>query len=181
MVIRPAVPDDAAGVQEIYAPIVEHTVISFEVDVPSVDELRRRITRTIPLLPWLVAESAGRIAGYAYASEHQTRQAYRWSVNVSIYLAEEHRGHGLGRRLYDELLTALRQLGYVSAFAGITLPNPASIGLHEAMGFEPIGTFPTVGYKQGAWHEVGWWHLALIEPPEDPAPPAPWRSGAAGR
>src|SRR6476646_10834185 len=121
MVIRPAVPDDAAGVQEIYAPIVEHTVISFEVDVPSVDELRRRITHTIPLLPWLVAESAGRIAGYAYAGEHQTRQAYRWSVNVSIYLAEEHRGHGLGRRLYDELLTALRQLGYVSAFAGITL------------------------------------------------------------
>jgi L-amino acid N-acyltransferase YncA len=177
VVIRPGRPDDAPGVQAIYAPIVEHTVISFEVDVPPVEEMRRRIEYTVPQLPWLVADAAGRVAGYAYAGEHQARQAYRWSVNVSVYLAEDARGRGLGRQLYGELFTSLRQLGYVSAFAGVTLPNPASVGLHESVGFEPIGTFPSVGFKHGRWHEVGWWRLLLTNPPEQPSPPKPWRSG----
>jgi L-amino acid N-acyltransferase YncA len=176
VVIRPARREDAPGVQAIYAPVVEHTVISFEVDVPPVEEMRRRIEHTVTRLPWLVADAAGRVAGYAYAGDHQSRPAYRWSVNVSIYLAEEARGRGLGRQLYGELFTSLRHLGYVSAFAGVTLPNPASVGLHESVGFEPIGTFPSVGFKHGRWHEVGWWHLLLTDPPAQPRPPRPWMS-----
>jgi phosphinothricin acetyltransferase len=175
IVIRPARPEDAAGVQAIYAPIVEHTVISFEIDIPSVAEMRRRIEHTVAWWPWIVAETDGDVVGYAYAGEHSARQAYRWSVDTSIYLAEGARRRGLGRRLYEELMSTLRQLGYVSAYAGVTLPNEASIGLHESIGFRPVGTYPAVGYKHGAWREVGWWWLPLAGPPLEPDPPRPWR------
>src|SRR4051812_47636168 len=127
-----------------------------------------------PRLPWLVASRDGAVVGYAYASRHRARRAYRWSVEVSVYLRESEQGRGTGRALYDELLDVLRGLGYVRALAGITLPNEQSVGLHEAMGFEPIGIFRGVGFKHGQWHDVGWWQLSLCDPTAAPEEPKAW-------
>ena len=162
MSIRVATADDAAAIQAIYAPIVEHTFISFETQVPSVAEMRRRIDATLPVLPWLVHEDdAGRVAGYAYAGKHAERQAYQWSVNVSVYLREDTRGKGIGRRLYETLLPMLAGLGYYQAFAGIALPNAASVALHESLGFAALGVYRNVGHKLGAWRDVGYWQREL--------------------
>lgn len=169
--IRVAAAGDAAQVAAIYAPIVERTVISFEFDAPAADEMRRRITETLARWPWLVCERAGNVLGYAYAGRHRARAAYQWSADVSVYVDAAARRGGVGRALYASLLAILVVQGYVNAYAGITLPNPASVGLHEALGFRPIGVYRGVGYKFGAWHDVGWWHLALRERPDRPAPP----------
>src|SRR5512140_766893 len=139
--------EDAEGILAIYAPIVRETAISFELEPPTVEQMRGRIEATLPKLPWLVCEEDGRITGYAYASRHRERAAYQWSVDVSVYVAEERRGTGLGRRLYTPLLGILKDLGYYTALAGIALPNPASVGLHEAMGFRPIGIYRNIEYK----------------------------------
>lgn len=175
--IRPAAAADAAAIAAVYAPYVAGTVISFEYEPPDGDDIARRMAST-PRLPWLVAERDGGIVGYAYASAHRTRAAYRWAADVSVYLVDAERGHGTGRALYLRLFDLLRDLGYVAAYAGITLPNPASVGLHESMGFRPVGVYARVGYKHDEWHDVGWWQLALVEPlPADPAEPQPWRGG----
>jgi phosphinothricin acetyltransferase len=171
--IRPATVADAAACAAVYAPYVESSVSSFEEVAPDEAEMAGRMLDQ-PRLPWLVATCGGAVVGYAYASRHRARQAYRWSVEVSVYLAESARGRGTGRALYAELLAAVRDLGYVTAYAGITLPNPASVGLHEAMGFAPIGAFRDVGFKHGGWHDVGWWQLPLREPPDDPPEPTAW-------
>lgn len=173
MVVRLATAHDAAAVQAIYAPIVEATAISFELEPPDAPEIARRITGTIETLPWLVAESAGGgLLGYAYASRHRERLAYRFAVDVSAYVAPTARRGGVARRLYRHLAAILRAQGFVTAWAGIALPNAASVGLHEAVGFQPIGTYHAVGWKLGRWHDVGWWRLGLLEPP--PAtPPEP--------
>src|SRR4051812_26815276 len=134
--IRAADVDDAAGIAAVYAPYVTDSVISFEERPPSTDEMRRRMVEQ-PRLPWLVAVRARDVVGYCYASRHKTRHAYRWSVDVSVYLAASEHRRGTGRRLYDRLFTELTDLGYVHAFAGVTLPNAASVGLHEAMSFAP--------------------------------------------
>lgn len=168
--MRAAQPGDAAAIQAIYAPVVRETVASFEEVPPSVAEISRRMV-TAPRLPWLVAEQAGRVAGYAYASRHRDRSAYRWSADCSVYLHPQHQRQGVGRRLYEQLLAEVRELGYVSLFAGITLPNASSVGLHGAMGFEPVGVFRQVGFKHGAWHDVGWWRRALLDPPAAPREP----------
>lgn len=164
--IRPATAGDAPGVLAIYAPIVETTAISFEEEPPSPDEMRRRI-RGSNL--WLVADDGPDISGYAYAASFHPRAAYRWSVEVSIYLAESARGRGLGRRLLGDLLERLRGRGFVNAFGGIALPNPASVALFESFGFEKIAHQRIVGFKLGAWHDVGWWQLQLTEPTIPPA------------
>ena len=171
LTIRPASAEDAGAVQAIYAPIVADTSISFEYEPPSVDEMALRIQRTLERLPWLVAEEAGEVVGYAYASQHAERAAYAWSVDTSVYVAAGWHGKRVGRTLYDELFSALISLGYVSAYAGITLPNVASIALHEASGYVPIGVFPAVGYKFRQWHDVGWWHRVLRAQPDEPEPP----------
>jgi phosphinothricin acetyltransferase len=173
MSIRVATANDAAAIQAIYAPIVERTFISFETEPPSIDEMQRRIQSTLESLPWLVyLDDIGRVAGYAYASMHGERQAYRWSVNVSVYLREDARGKGVGRRLYETLLPLLASLGYYQVFAGIALPNPASVALHESFGFLPLGAYRNVGHKLGAWRDVGYWQLELRAPASDePAPP----------
>lgn len=173
--IRAASADDAPAVHAIYAPIVEDTVISFELEPPPVSEMAHRITTTTAALPWLVAD-AGRagVVGYAYAGRHRERAAYQWSVDVSIYLGESHRGQGIGRVLYQRLLIDLADLGYVMAFAGIALPNPASVGLHEALGFRQLGVFSSVGFKHGRWHDVGWWQRTLRNAPPSPTPPDSW-------
>ena len=173
MRIRSADIADAAACADVYAPYVEGSVISFEETPPSEAVMVGRMLDA-PRLPWLVAERDGVVVGYAYASRHRARPAYRWSVEVSVYLrASEHR-RGTGRALYAELLSVVRSLGYVRALAGITLPNAASVGLHEALGFTPLGVFTGVGYKHGQWHDVGWWQLTLCPPVVDPAEPQPW-------
>lgn len=169
--IRLATEQDAEGVLAIYGPIVVGTAISFEVEPPGVDEMRRRIAKTLVYLPWLVCEDRGAVVGYAYASRHRVRAAYQWSVDVSVYVHEQARRAGVGRALYSSLFEVLVLQGFYNAYAGITLPNQASVGLHESLGLKPIGVYRNVGYKLGAWHDVGWWELSLRARSGPPDPP----------
>ena len=178
--IRLATESDAEAIERIYAPFVLYTAVSFETEPPGVDEMRSRILKILARLPWLVCESAGGVIGYAYASRHKERAAYGWSVDVTVYIHEDHRRHGVGKALYTSLLAVLRLQGFYNAYAGITLPNPGSVGLHEAMGFTPVGVYRAVGYKLGRWHDVGRWQLALRDHSTAPAAPADIASVAAG-
>ena len=175
--IRLAVPADAEQVQAIYAPYVAAS-ISFEAEPPSVEEMGRRIAKLEGRYPWLVCEYGEEILGYAYASPHRERAAYLWSVDVSVYVEQGRRRQGIGRALYRSLFKVLSYQGYCSAYAGITLPNPASIGLHTSLGFQPVGVYRNVGYKSGAWHDVGWYWLELNSHTDPPPvirtpPPSP--------
>jgi phosphinothricin acetyltransferase len=161
--IRLARDDDAEQIAAIYAPFVSNTVVSFEVDPPTADEMRRRLHTVMERLPWLVCEEGGHVVGYVYASAHRARAAYQWSVDVAVYVHERRRRSGVGSALYHSLFEILRLQGLFNAYAGVTLPNAASVGLHESVGFRPVGIYRSVGYKMGAWHDVGWWHLALQE------------------
>lgn len=169
--IRLATAVDAAAIHAIYAPIVRDTVISFELAPPDEDEVARRIAGTLEKHPWLVLEDHGVVAGYAYASEHRERLAYQWSVDVSCYVHERSRRRGVGRSLYDALKRVLVAQGFRNAFAGVALPNPASMALHESVGFVEIGRYRNVGFKLGAWRDCAWLQCALGELPPDPAPP----------
>jgi phosphinothricin acetyltransferase len=169
---RVATPDDARAIAEIYAPYVSRTAITFEIDPPpDADEFAARMRRIGATYPWLVATIGGEIAGYSYACENRSRAAYRWSVDAAVYLRESAHRKGIGRTLYKRLFALLRAQGFVNAFSGITLPNAASVGLHEAIGFNLIGVHRNVGWKLGAWRDVGWWQLALAPPRDDPAEP----------
>lgn len=170
MSIRLACKDDARAVLEIYGPFC-NTPVSFEAGPPTVSEMQRRIRQTLAGLPWLVETDADSVRGFAYAGPHRSRQGYQWSVEVSAYVRAGWRGQGLGRSLYTSLFEILRLQGFYNAYAGIALPNAASVALHEAMGFRSIGIYHGVGYKAGAWRDVGWWELALRERGTDPAPP----------
>jgi L-amino acid N-acyltransferase YncA len=170
-VIRLATADDAPGVQAIYAPIVRETAISFELEPPTVAEMQQRIVKTLEHWPWLVCEPRGNILGYVYASQHRTRAAYQWSVDVSVYVHPNARRLGVGQALYRSLFALLALQGFYNAYAGITLPNPASVGLHESLEFHSVGVYRAVGYKLGAWHDVGWWQLTLRERAMSPEPP----------
>jgi L-amino acid N-acyltransferase YncA len=191
--IRLATASDAAAIAEIYAPYCEATVISFEETAPSSGEMARRIATIGATRPWIVLEESacgpsqarsgrasasgggapralgndGRVVGYAYASTHHDRAAYRWSVSTAIYIGRDHHRRGAGRALYTTLFALLRALGYRQATAGITLPNPASVGLHAAFGFVPVGVYRQIGYKMGGWRDVGWFQ-AEIQPGSDP-------------
>jgi len=169
--IRLVDPDDTEAVAAIYAPVVRETVISFEETPPTPDEMRARIAETLPAHPWLVCEREGRVVGYAYAHAHRSRPAYRWSVDVSVYVHADARGAGVGTALYESLFALLREQGFVNAYAGVGLPNPASVALHESVGFERVGTYEHVGYKHGAWHDVRWFHLVLRDRDERPVEP----------
>ena len=170
-VVRLAEPADAAGVHAIYAPIVRDTAISFETDPPSIEEMSRRIGSTLERWPWLVCVEGADVLGYAYAGRHRERAAYRWGVDVTVYIHERARRRGVGHALYSALLPMLVVQGYHRAYAGITLPNAGSVGLHQAVGFTPIGVYPAVGWKLGDWHDVGWWQRTLRPPARDPAEP----------
>ncbi|HTK35120.1 MAG TPA: arsinothricin resistance N-acetyltransferase ArsN1 family B [Caulobacteraceae bacterium] len=159
--IRPAEVADAAAVQAIYAPMVERTTISFEEVAPSITEMGERIAVALQTHGYYVAERDGRVVGYAYGSQHRARAAYRRSADVAIYVAEEARGIGVGRALYQVLLPRLSDLGFHRAYAGIALPNPASIALHESVGFAPAGIYREVGFKFDRWLDVGWWEKRL--------------------
>jgi phosphinothricin acetyltransferase len=174
--IRDALPErDAAACAAIYAPYVERTPISFEERPPDALEMEARISRYAATHPWLVAEEGGEVVGYAYACRHLERPAYRWAADVSVYVAANRRGEGLGRSLYERLFVHLRRQNFQIACAGITLPNDASVRLHESLGFIQVGVSPRVGWKRGGWHDVSWWQLEL-EPatpgtPLEPLPP----------
>jgi L-amino acid N-acyltransferase YncA len=174
--IRPADPrHDAAACAAIYAPYVEGSAVSFEERAPGTEEMARRIERTSSTHAWLVAERGGRVVGYAYACPFQSRPAYRWSASVSVYVDGDERGTGVGRALYSALFEELRRRGFRMACAGITLPNHASVALHEGLGFASVGVNREIGWKEGAWRDVGWWQLELAPAsagaPADPLSP----------
>lgn len=171
LVIRVAKPSDAQAIIDIYRFFVDESAVSFETNCPSVSEMERRIEDTLRIFPWLVAEDKGKVMGYAYAISHRKRKAYQWSVEVSAYVAEGAREEGIGRKLYEQLLRYLKTQGYKTAYAGITLPNPSSIGFHEKMGFSSIGIYSKVGFKLGKWHDVQWFELELGERVDIPSPP----------
>lgn len=168
--IRLATPSDAAAVLEIYGPFCEDSPITFETQRPTLAEIEGRIRDITQRFPWLVCDNGMDVVGYAYAGPHRERSAYRWSVDVAVYISGGYRGHGIGTALYTALFDVLRIQGFYKAYAGVTLPNQASIQLHRQLGFELVGVFKRVGFKGGAWHDVSWWDLTLqttvLEPAE---------------
>ena len=168
--IRQAHEADAPSVLAIYAPFVEQTAVTFEIVVPSVDEFAARIAKSLSKWQWLVAERGGRVVGYAYGSTHRERAAYRYSTEVSAYIDAGSHRQGIGRALYARLFDDLTAKGYCTAFAGATLPNDASIGLHAAMGFEMIGVFRRIGWKFDRWHDVAWMQRTLRDRPVERVP-----------
>jgi phosphinothricin acetyltransferase len=170
--LRLAEAADATQIATIYAPFCLGTAISFETAAPDEGQMRERISTLTQRYPWLVAVSGtGDVLGYAYAGKHRERAAYRWSVDFTAYLAPEAKRRGIGTALYRALIKICQSLGYYRAFAGITLPNEASVRLHERIGFRAIGVYRRVGFKLGRWHDVGWWSLDLL--PEEDEPRAP--------
>lgn len=161
---------DAAACAAIYAPYVECGATSFEEIAPDATRFGSRIAAITRTHPWLVLEDAGRVTGYAYATLHRSRPAYRWAAEVGIYVDAAHHRRGGGRRLYAALLDLLRRQNLRVALAGITLPNDASVGFHRALGFEEVGIYRDVGWKQGAWRDVSWWQLALSRADDGPPP-----------
>jgi L-amino acid N-acyltransferase YncA len=171
--VRPATAADAAACVEIYRPYVLGTVITFETDVPTVEEMADRIVDAGVMHEWLVLEVDGEVTGYAYAHQLNSRAAYLWSVETSVYVAPDRRRSGGGRMLYAELLRRLTERGFRRAFAGIAQPNEASNALHRAFGFRRAGHYRRVGWKLGAWHDVQWWQLDLLGPDDEAEPPRP--------
>jgi phosphinothricin acetyltransferase len=169
-VIRLAEDSDAKAFARIYAPYVTDTVISFEMIPPSEAEMRDRFSAISTQYPWLVCENKGEISGYAYAGRHSARAAYEWSIDVSVYIDRNLHRRGIGRALYTTLFAILVQQGFYNAFAGVTLPNAGSVGLHESFGFQQIALYKNVGNKMGKWHDVGWWQMPLRELVDVPEP-----------
>jgi phosphinothricin acetyltransferase len=163
--IRQGTAADAPALLAIYAPFVESTAVSFETAVPTVEEFAARIGKSLSKWQYLVAERDGAIAGYAYGSTHRERAAYRFSVEVSAYIDPRFRRQGIGTALYQRLFKDLVAQGYCTAFAGITVPNDASIGMHRSVGFEMIGVFRNIGWKFDRWHDVAWMQRTLRDRP----------------
>jgi phosphinothricin acetyltransferase len=172
LLIRDATEADASACAAIYAPYVRDTCISFEVEPPAPDEMACRMADAAARHAWLVLAQDDRVVGYAYGHPFASRAAYRWSCESSIYVEQGLRRSGAGRALYGALLTRLEQRGYLRVFAGIALPNEASIGLHTAMGFEMAGVFRGVGYKDGQWRDVAWVQRSIGTAGQPPAEPA---------
>jgi L-amino acid N-acyltransferase YncA len=170
--IRDAEAADAERCAAIYAPYVRETTISFESEPPAAEEMARRIAEAQRAHAWLVLETDGEVVGYAYGGPFMARAAYQWATSVSVYLEQGRRRTGGGRALYEALFERLAARGHRTALAGIAVPNDASIGLHRALGFEPVGTYRRVGWKLGRWHDVAWYQRALGE---DDGPPTPLR------
>lgn len=172
--IRVARPEDGADLAAIYAPIVRDTTISFEIEPPTAEEMAARVAATLPAYPWLVWEENGRAVAYVYAGRHAARAAYRWSAEVTAYVAPQFHRRGLGKTLYRTLFDVLRRQGFHAVFAGVTLPNPPSVGLHEAVGMAPVGVYREAGFKFGAWRDVGWWGMTLDDAAEPGGEPIPF-------
>lgn len=171
MIIRDATAADAAACADIYAPYVLQTTISFELEPPTPEQMAERIAAAQARHAWLVLTDAGRVLGYAYGNRFSARPAYRWSVEVSIYLDRDRQRTGGGRRLYEALLARLAERGYRRALAGMSLPNEASAGFHSALGFTPVGVYHRVGWKLGAWRDVAWVQRTIADADGPPAEP----------
>jgi L-amino acid N-acyltransferase YncA len=168
--IRLAQPDDAAGILAIYGPHVINTSASFEYQPPSIAEMQQRISKTLQKYPWLVAQdnTSSQILGYGYTSTYRERSAYQWAAETSIYVHPDAQRRGIARQLYGLLFDISRKQNLLTLYGVITLPNPASIQLHSAMGFEQFAIFENVGYKHGQWHNVAWMRLILSDYPKQP-------------
>lgn len=172
-VIRLAEPRDGAALAAIYRPAIVDSAISFEFEPPDGATMTSRAAATLVHLPWLVCDIGADIVGYAYATRYRERPAYQWSVEVSAYVRQDMRRAGVARALYASLFAILVLQGFRNAYAGITLPNDASVGLHRAVGFTPIGVYRGAGHKLGAWHDVAWFERPLAPRDSDPEPPQP--------
>jgi L-amino acid N-acyltransferase YncA len=169
--VRQAGPQDAVGCLTIYRPYVENTAVSWELDVPTVDEMAQRITAACEMHAWLVLESADRTVGFAYGHALNRLPSYRWSVETGLYVADDHHRCGGGRKLYTQLLNRLGERGYRRAFAGITQPNEASNGFHRSMGFGDVGLYRRVEWKHDRWHDVAWMQFDLPGSADSTDPP----------
>jgi phosphinothricin acetyltransferase len=169
--VRDASERDAEACAAIYAPYVTDTAITFESDPPCPAEMAERIVTAARTHAWVVLENEGRVVGYAYGGPFKSRAAYRWSCEVSVYLERGRRRTGGGRALYDALFARLAERGFRTAVAGMTLPNDASVGLHRAMGFEPVGTYRRIGWKHNTWHDVAWAQRTITTGQDPPAEP----------
>ena len=169
--VRDASERDGEACAAIYAPYVIDTAISFESDPPTGAQMAERIAAAARTHAWVVLEREGRVVGYAYGGPFNSRAAYRWSCEVSIYIERGRRRTGAGRALYEALFSRLAARGFCTVAAGMTLPNEASVGLHRAMGFEPVGTFRRIGYKHERWHDVAWCQRAIAAGEDSPAEP----------
>jgi len=169
---RLATPADAEQILDIYAPFCDRTAVSFELQAPSLSEMQQRIQQITAQLPWIVCEGP-RIIGYVYASPHRKYAAYSWNVESSIYVHPSYHRFGIGRALYTTLFRLLKLQGYFRVYAGITVPNPSSISLHQSLGFQPIGIYRNTGYKLGRWLDVEWWERSLQPEGTEPRPPQP--------
>jgi phosphinothricin acetyltransferase len=166
--VRLAVTQDAGEILEIYAPSILTASISFETELPSIEEMQKRIETILQKYPWIVCEVDGKMAGYVYASKYRDREAYQWSCECTAYIHEQFKGKGIGKALYQLLFQLLKLQGFRTVYAVITLPNDASVGIHEKCGFEKFAEYENVGYKFNNWHTVGWWKLQInydLNPP----------------
>lgn len=172
-VVRPASAHDAAGCLAVYRPYVEHTVISWEIEVPTVDEMAARIAAAQQNHEWLVLERNRRVTGFAYGHAFNRLATYRWSTETGIYVDAHHRRTGGGHALYTALLRRLTERGYRQAFAGITQPNEASNRFHRSFGFTDAGLYRRVEWKHERWHDVAWMQLDLLADADPESPPGP--------
>ncbi len=176
VVIRNVTLEDAAAIVEIYAPYVLHTGISFETEVPTVEEYRRRIQKTTEFFPFFVLEEDGVVVGYSYAHFFRERKAYQWQVEPSIYVRQDKHRRGYARLLYEKLIATLKQQGFCELISVIGCPNEPSEKLHQAFGFELVAVFPKAGFKTGRWYDVKYYSLQLNPREDEPRDPVPYSS-----
>ncbi|HVZ96351.1 MAG TPA: GNAT family N-acetyltransferase [Chitinophagaceae bacterium] len=169
--IRLATTADASAMLEIYKPFITGTPVTFETDIPSLSSFEQRIQTYMNTWPWLVYESDGVVAGYAYAARHRERAAYQWCVESSVYVHSDFQKRGIATLLYNTLFKILKRQGFINVYAVITLPNEKSVSFHTGFGFAHFADYKNIGYKMGKWHTVGWWELQLNEYPADPHEP----------
>ncbi|HMG15225.1 MAG TPA: GNAT family N-acetyltransferase [Saprospiraceae bacterium] len=171
MIIRPILPEDVPATLEIYKYYVENTSVTFDIEVPSLKEFLDKIEAIRHQFPWLLCLHDNKIIGYAHASKHRIKSAYKWSVESTVYVAQDFHRKGVASLLYESLFDSLRRQGFYNVYAGISLPNDSSEAFHKSIGFELVGTYIKIGYKQGEWHDVRWFQLALSEHNDDPKDP----------
>jgi len=174
--IRIASAFDGSQIHAIYAPAVSEQATSFETEVPSIDEMVRRIDETLATYPFIVADRDGEIVSYVYARRWRVRRAYDWDVEITVFVKKGNEGTGIGKAMYTALTRLLAAQGFANALAAITVPNDASTRFHEAMGFHRAATFPAAGFKLGAWHTVECWWKQLVDLPDEPRPPIPFKT-----
>lgn len=171
--VRLAEPADAAAIASIVNHYITESTANFRTEPQTADEWEQEMAAYSGRYPWLVAEDQGRVVGVAYAKPWNPRQAYDWTAESTVYVADGVRGKRVGSTLYRELLDRLTALGFRSVMAGVTSGNPGSEALHAAFGYERLGTIKAAGYKFGAWHDVTLWQRTLAEPADPPVPTRP--------